>query len=327
MTRKSGKAFRAFERKIHRIHELLEDSGAEVTWDDHIPDPDNPDQLRQIDITIRRDGKLTLVECRHHRCRQNVQWIESLIGRRTSLRAQAVIAVSSSGFTKGALVKAKKRRIIVRDLQQLTESEIRRWGQQIALTLFFYQYSDLDVSLLFDRASIPRLNPEAVKSELKVHPAMQSLFNAAALKLGELNLIAEEAPGRTVNFALRLQFEEFRVCGERVHEVAFRGKARLLAIDVVPSVIHGYGEPRKDSEQREAIVEDYPSLGNTSIAHSGSRISTFLDVSQAKIPPLCQFRFFRMDGEQEMDHEALELYGVDRVMRVEGGMSVNICAQ
>jgi hypothetical protein len=126
LTRASDKAFKAFERKIHRIHELLEDSGAEVTWDDHIPDPDNPDQLRQIDITIRRDGKLTLVECRHHRFRQNVQWIESLIGRRTSLRAQDVIAVSSSGFTKGALVKAKKRRIIVRDLQQLTESEIRK---------------------------------------------------------------------------------------------------------------------------------------------------------------------------------------------------------
>ncbi|HWO28954.1 MAG TPA: hypothetical protein VNO32_09160, partial [Candidatus Acidoferrum sp.] len=56
-------------------------------------------------------------------------------------------------------------------------------------------------------------------------------------------------------------------------------------------------------------MEDYPSLGNTSITHSGSRISTFLDVWQAKIPPLCQFRFFRMDGEHEMDHEALEHTG------------------
>jgi hypothetical protein len=57
------KASKAFEQQIHRILELLEGSGAEVTWDDHIPDPDNPSRLRQIDITIRRDGKLTLVAC------------------------------------------------------------------------------------------------------------------------------------------------------------------------------------------------------------------------------------------------------------------------
>jgi len=65
--------------------------------------PDNPSQPRQIDITIKRDGKLTLVECRHHRSRQNVKWIEEMMGRRVSLEADCAIAVSSSGFTSGAL--------------------------------------------------------------------------------------------------------------------------------------------------------------------------------------------------------------------------------
>jgi len=54
----------AFEQQIHRIHELLEGSGAGVTWNDHVPDLDNPSQQRQIDVSIKRDGKLTLVECR-----------------------------------------------------------------------------------------------------------------------------------------------------------------------------------------------------------------------------------------------------------------------
>ena len=96
-----------FERQIWRLHELLEQPGSEVTWNDHLPDPDNPSQPRQIDVTIRRDGKLTLVECRIHNDRQDVQWIEELIGRRLSFRADAVIAVSASGFTKGAILKAK----------------------------------------------------------------------------------------------------------------------------------------------------------------------------------------------------------------------------
>jgi len=95
MTKKSEK----FELQIRRIHELLEQKGSEVTWNDKIPDPDNIKQPRQIDISIKRDGKLTIVECRIHQKSQNVKWIEELIGRRLSLKADAVIAVSSSGFT------------------------------------------------------------------------------------------------------------------------------------------------------------------------------------------------------------------------------------
>jgi hypothetical protein len=65
-----------FEHRIHRIHELMEGSGAEVTWNDRHPDPDNPSQPRQIDITIKRGGSLTIVECRLHKQRQDVKWIE-----------------------------------------------------------------------------------------------------------------------------------------------------------------------------------------------------------------------------------------------------------
>jgi len=177
------KASEAFEQQIQRICELLLDSGADVTWDDHIPDPDNQAQARQIDVSIRRDGKLTLVECRDQQCRQDVQWIEELMGRRTSLAADAVIAVSSSGFTTGALKKAKRHGVVPRDLKQLTDAEVRAWGQQIALTLYFYEYFDMEVSLFFDETSIANLNATAVELELRRHPAMQSLFNAAARQL------------------------------------------------------------------------------------------------------------------------------------------------
>ena len=117
-----------FEEKIKRIYDLLADSGSEVKWNDHISDPDNPAQGRQIDVTIKQAGVLTLVECRHHKSRQDVQWIEQLIGRRVSLGAQIVIAVSSSGFTAGAIAKGRKHGIVLRDLQQLTDNEIESWG-------------------------------------------------------------------------------------------------------------------------------------------------------------------------------------------------------
>lgn len=88
-----------FEKQIARIHSLLEQPGSEVTWNDRIVDPDNPSQMRQIDITVRRDSSLTLIECRLHSDPQDVQWIEELIGRRTSLKADIVsvaLALSST---------------------------------------------------------------------------------------------------------------------------------------------------------------------------------------------------------------------------------------
>src|SRR5258708_30124428 len=142
-----------FEQQIRRIHELIAESGAEVTWNDHIGDPDNPPRTRQIDVTLRRNGALTLVECRLRKAPQDVQWIDCLIGRRISLGAQSVIAVSSSGFTAGALAKARQYGIITRDLQSLTDKEVEGWGNRIDLTLYYNQYSDLEVSFGFSPES------------------------------------------------------------------------------------------------------------------------------------------------------------------------------
>ncbi len=97
------------EQQTARILDILKEQGAEVTWNDKIPDPDNPEQPRQIDVTIKRDNLLTIAECRLHGRPQDVKWIEELYGRRVSLRASSVIAVSSSGFTSGAIASSRAR--------------------------------------------------------------------------------------------------------------------------------------------------------------------------------------------------------------------------
>ena len=319
----------AFEERVRRIYDLLCDSGAEVKWNAHIPDPDNPKQARQIDVTVTRDGILTLVECRHHKSRQDVQWIEELIGRKISLGAHAVIAVSSSGFTAGAIAKARKYGICLRDLQQFSDSEITNWSRRISLTLYFYQYSDLRVTLLFDRDGFAKVVPEAAQSELRTHPCMQSLFNAAAQKLGEANLLATGKLDRPVRFGLKVQFDGFLLCGARVLEVDFSGEARLIAMPIAPSVVYGYGEPDEPSDGRDEAVQDFPSLGKTSIAHSRERIWTFLDLSELEVPPFYQFRYLKQDAGQAMDHEALELQLASefRQLRVTGeGLKVTLRA-
>jgi hypothetical protein len=314
----------AFEQQVRRIHELLEGFGAEVTWDDHIPDPDNPSQQRQIDITIRRDGKLTLIECRDHQSRQNVQWVEELIGRRLSLEAETIIGVSSSGFTTGALNKAKQHAVILRDLQQLTELEVKSRGGRVELTLYFYQYSDLELQLCFKRESIPRLDKDVVMSELTSGPHIRSLFNVAAKLLDTLKLMNGHPTGRTVDFGFRAELTGFELSGEPVLEVHLHGKAQLISKEVLSPAVVAYGNPDKNTSQREAVVEKF-SLGETSIIHDGSRISVFLDLSPVEMEPFCQFRFFKLVGQDETDHEAIELAGLEKLW-VQGRMTINICS-
>ncbi len=199
----------AFEQQIQRICELLLGSGAEVTWNDHIPDPDNPGQPRRIDVTVKRDGKLTLVECREQQCRQDVQWIEELIGRRTSLGADAVIAGSPSGFTAGALKKAKRYSVNPRDLE---------------------------VSLLFHQGGAANLDSATVKSELKRHPAMQSLFNAAAQQLGELEM-SSRVPRHITTGEPQATLGRSALVTPRTGETQMRSAASLVMFDKNKNVI------------------------------------------------------------------------------------------
>jgi hypothetical protein len=313
-----------FEQQIRRIHELLEGSGAEVTWNDHIPDPDNPFQQRQIDITIRRDGKLTHVECRDHQSRQDVQWVEELMGRRQSLKGHAIIGVSSSGFTTGALNKAKAHGVILRDLRQLTDLEVKSWGGRVAVTLYFYQYHDLELLLRFKRESIPSLDKDVVRSEIESGPHIQSLFNVAAQQIDSLNLMNGDHTGQAVDFCLPLELTGFELSGEPVLEVHFHGKAQLISKEVISPAVLAYGNPQNKTAQRDAVIEKFPP-GETSIVHDASRISVFLDLSQVEVPPFCQFRFFKLIGQDEMDHEAIELAGLEKLW-VQGTMPIKICS-
>ncbi len=112
------------EQQAGRIHKFLEGSNAEVTWNEKIPDPDNPTQLRQIDFTIRNPNSFTIGECRFRKYPEDVQWIEQLIGKKVSLNANSVIAVSASGFTEGAVKKAIAYGIVLRNFFEITEQEL-----------------------------------------------------------------------------------------------------------------------------------------------------------------------------------------------------------
>ena len=123
---------------------------------------------------------------------------------------------------------------------------------------------------------------------------MQSLFNAAAKKLTDANLMSGPLQGRKVNFGVDIEFDDIRLGGAELQRSALEGRAELVAIEAAAPLVHAYGEPKTATTQREAVVEDFRTIGHTSITHSGDRISTFIDLSQVEIPPYGQFQFVRL---------------------------------
>jgi hypothetical protein len=110
------KASKEFEKRVFQLVSLLEEAGATVTLDKHIADPDTG-QSRQIDIEIvSPSGLRTHVECRDRSRKEDVVWIESLAGRRQSLQADVIMAVSASGFNANAVIKARALGIEIRSL-------------------------------------------------------------------------------------------------------------------------------------------------------------------------------------------------------------------
>lgn len=313
-----------FERRIHRLLELIEDSGAAVTWDDRIPDPDNLERPRQIDITIKRDSALTLVECRHHKERQDVQWIEELIGRKASLQASSVIAVSSSGFTLGARKKATAFGIVLRDLTEVTPDEAKKWGCMMTMRVYYYEYRDLKQVLFFNLACIPRLDLGVLVKELEAYGGRQSLFNASAGELDRLNLLAQGRENEWIRLTIRLRLESFRLCGESVEEVEFSGSAKLVAKDIsLPSPL-AYGAPKEKATDRGTLIQR-TSAGETGfITHNAAKVATIVDLSSIALPQNCQFRYVRTTASKTVDMDSFEIIGGERLHVTGGPMTVEI---
>ncbi len=293
-----------FEKQIHRIHELIEQKGSEVTWNDKIPDPDNPDQVRQIDISIKRDGKLTLIECRIHKKAQDVKWIEELIGRRLSLRADAVIAVSNSGFTQGAKQKAKQYGIILRDLQGLTEQEIQEWGRSTRVWLTFFEYADVEVIFVIDavEGKVPAIDD--IVADLKQTNTLYRIFEMAS------DVIEQKNPtGQPCRFKGQFKVEGLSVCGVRIDEVEFiAGVKRIIQELQVPSVV-AYDAPHIKGTERGVLIEKV-AFGDFEITQSSNRVFVAVDLTPVKCPPNSQFKYINFDFGREVSMESFEILGL-----------------
>lgn len=280
MTEKS----KAFEQRIQRIHTLLAREGAVVTWNDKIPDPDNPDQPRQIDVTIRdKDDAalkedLTIIECRIHKSPQDVMWIEHLIGRRLSLNADTVIAVSASGFTEGARLKAAKYGIILRDFETLTQEEIRNWGRRKKVQLCFFEFTETVITL---RVSSTPTEPYKFTDYLGRPVNWRGLFEQIMRKIADDKKLA--IPGATAHCDVNFDAPIF-VNGTRVVGTKVQCRARQLMRDVSITSLVAYADPLDADHAQHAVVGELD-MASSEIVEVSDTVTVVVDLSRIEIPP------------------------------------------
>lgn len=315
-----------FEKQVYRIHKLLESTGSTVTWDDKVPDPDNPSQNRQIDITLRNDDSLTIIECRSHAKKQDVKWIEELYGRKSSLNADTVIAVSSSGFTEGAFKKACRFGVILRDLNHLSDEEIIKWGRCITITLFFYQYSDIELSLFFERKTIHKLSEETLKKEIENYVGLRTIFLAPRKALDKLNLLDKKFQGKKIEFNIGFKIDDFKLQGQQVIEVNVEGLGWLVEKKIRFPEVLAYDYPLLKGLDRRTYIQKFD-LGQTEIIHNNGKVSVLIDFSKLKIPPFCQFKSMKCSGNYENSWHKLGILGADKLLMAIDECTVKICAK
>ncbi len=127
MTRKG----RDLEKLVSNFEKLLGPKGVEVKSPDYLPDRDTGEP-REVDISLRSQiGSseiLVIVECRDYLHKvQDVKWIEELATKRESVGADKILAVSSTGFSRPAIKKAKIKGIILRNIDEIDYHEISHW--------------------------------------------------------------------------------------------------------------------------------------------------------------------------------------------------------
>ncbi|MCO8124260.1 restriction endonuclease [Stieleria sp. TO1_6] len=120
-----------FQKLIGLIFTQMSDTdGATITESAMVIDRDSNDE-REIDWLLKRsvagvDIAIAL-ECRDHKRKGDVTWIDQLIGKYRSLPVDRIVAVASAGFTKSAIVKAAANRV---DCKTLEEAEITDWPSE-----------------------------------------------------------------------------------------------------------------------------------------------------------------------------------------------------
>ncbi len=279
---------REFEKYVSKIHTILDGKDSIVTWDAKIPDPDNPEQPRQVDVLIERDNEKTIIECRHHKRPQDVKWIEEIYGRRESLMASSAIAVSSAGFTEGAIKKAKRFGVILRVFSELTVNEVNSWGGKVGAEVAYTKFNFLEINLIYQSHLIIPLSADTDFKDKSGNPYNPwPIFNAMLQKTDEFV--------DTFNwFKLQIFPDDLYVSNLNIDELVVQGIFKKYFIRADLPIVETYGSPENIPLEQEVKIEK--SIDDIfHFYHTPQKCVPIVDVSKIRVPLGSIFRNVKLN--------------------------------
>ncbi len=283
-----------FEIFIARVLRLLEGTNATVVWNEKVPDPNNPSQDRQIDIAVRKDGLFNIIECRHRKSKQDVKWIEELIGRRMSLNASSITAVSSSGFTKGAICKAHAYGVILSEINDVSEDFILNWTRGMDIVISFFRYESFKLNLFIGKNSRCHFDLGRLKSALLsgtyIHDFSPDNFDLNKFKEGNV---------RCVGFRLERDLNDAEIGGVSISAIHAEGEVYLETLALTMPSHLAYLNTGVDPDLSSVIIQKY-NFGQTKVINNNNNIALYLDFSQFNLPPYWKFVAVEMNASRNL---------------------------
>lgn len=292
-----------FEKKVFEIHKILQGRHASVEWNAHIKDPDNPKQKRQIDVLVKDNESITIIECRHHQKKQDVKWIEEIYGRRISLNGMSAIAVSSSGFTEGAIKKANRLGVIIRNFSELTVKEIESWCHKLDVDLVYVKFDDFEIYFVHQI----HLVQSPITPGNKFTTRDGSMWDMNPL----FYLVAEKAMELSPQFnSLRLQVftKDLWVNNIKVEEIIIQTKYKEIIKKQFLPVVETYGTPGREEMNKEVKIQKSPD-SMVSFCHATDEVIPVIDLSETKVIPGAVFRNIRFTTKPGMTLKGIQILG------------------
>jgi hypothetical protein len=297
-----GKKSTIFERKISRVYQLLSDQGTLVSWNDTVHSTSDPQRPRQVDVLIRKGEKTIHVECRAHKKRQDVKWVEELIGRKVNLAADMMIGVSSSGFTDGARKAARLHGIILRDLLTMTDEEVMRWGTEILCDVAFIKYDQLSIHGVFAKDSQRCIESNAFAHFLLNQPVLNELFEH-----NRKVLLSQGLDNDRRGFVSKFNPKDLRLHDQPVQSIILKANIKLIRQQLKIMTVQIFGDPTMPKEERNVYIQKM-SLKNFEFSRHYDDYYLCMDLSSIKPPGGAQFFDIRLDMGHPGTLKGMEIY-------------------
>jgi len=190
-----------------------------------------------------------------------------------SLGADFIIAVSDSGFTQGAVKKAKRYEIILRNLNELSDEEINKWGRKSKVTLTFYGFLNIGIRLLFKNHS--ELNLKEVAEDLNSKSEfIDSLFNTIKYELNKQKYF-----NYPCSIFWTTQAHNMELCGRRLEGIKIRAEVHTFEENLEIPTVSTFTEYNPSSIDSDCTIVEKNTDIELEVIKSNTEVSLMLNLS------------------------------------------------